>query len=362
MTGIDGSVESKRVAPRRHLLSPAALLGQAPHLLGIGGFYLAIIVYFAFAAPFFFTSTNAVNILSNVSVIGVVAIGQALVLIAGGFDLSVSGLVPLGGVMYTVAINDGLGIPEATAVAILLGVAVGVLNGFIITKVGINPLVTTLGMLSITGGLAFTISDGVTIPLENVDAAPLGEEFAGMPLYVWTLIALSLVAFLVLRFTVYGRMLYALGGNREASRLAGMRVDLLTISVYAASGACAAFAGVMIVHQLLAGAPAVGGDAALESITAVILGGASLTGGAGGIPGTMIGVLIIGTIANGLALMQVPTFYQDIATGVLLLLAVTFGQLRVLFGRRTTRVLAGMTVSAGHARARWRRRSDTNQQ
>ncbi|MCP9486031.1 MAG: ABC transporter permease [Gaiellaceae bacterium MAG52_C11] len=360
MTGIEGSPSPKRVTKLRHALSPAAVLGQASHLLGIGGFYLAIIAYFAFAAPFFFTSTNAVNILSNVSVIGVVAIGQALVLIAGGFDLSVSGLVPLGGVTYTVAINDDLGIPEATAVAILGGVLVGILNGFIITKVGINPLVTTLGMLSITGGLAFTISDGVTIPLENVNAAPLGEEFAGMPLYVWTLITLSVIAFLVLRYTVYGRMLYALGGNREASRLAGMRVDLLTISVYAASGACAAFAGVMIVHQLLAGAPAVGGDAALESITAVILGGASLTGGAGGIPGTMIGVLIIGTIANGLALMQVPTFYQDIATGVLLLLAVTFGQLRVLFGRRTTRVLAGMTAGAGQARARWRRRSGTN--
>jgi ribose transport system permease protein len=247
-------------------------------------------------------------------------------------------------------------------VAVAVGVAVGILNGTIITKVGINPLVTTLGMLSITAGLAFTISDGVTIPLENVDAAPLGEEFAGMPLYVWTLIALSVIAFLVLRYTVYGRMLYALGGNREASRLAGMRVDLLTISVYAISGACAAFAGVMIVHQLLAGAPAVGGDAALESITAVILGGASLTGGAGGIPGTMIGVLIIGTIANGLALMQVPTFYQDIATGVLLLLAVTVGQLRILFGRRTTRVLAGMAAGAGHAKARWRRRSGSNSQ
>jgi ribose transport system permease protein len=332
------------------------LLRQAPHLLGIGGFYLAIVVYFAFAAPHFFTSTNAVNILSNVSVIGVVAIGQAFVLISGGFDLSVSGLVPLGGVVYTMAINDGMGVLTATAVAIGVGLGVGVLNGFIITKVGINPLVTTLGMLSITSGLAFSLSDGITIPLENLDAAPLGEEFARMPLYVWTLIGLSVVAFLILRYTVFGRMLYALGGNREASRLAGMRVDLLTTIVYGTSGACAAFAGVMIVHQLLAGAPAVGRDAALESITAVILGGASLTGGAGGIPGTLIGVLIIGTIANGLALMQVATFYQDIATGVLLLVAVTFGQLRVLFGRRATRVVAGMASAAGQAKAQWRRR------
>src|SRR5215208_4389410 len=301
--------------------SGRAVLAQAPHLLGIGGFYLVIVVYFAFAAPHFFTSTNAVSILSNVSVIGVVSLGQALVLISGGFDLSVSGMVPLGGVVYTSAINNGWGIGEALAATVLLGVFVGILNGFIITKVGINPLVTTLAMLSITAGLAFTVSDGITIPLENLDAAPLGEEFLGMPLYVWTLIGMSIVA--------------------------------LTITVYAVSAALASFAGFMIVNQLLAGAPAVGRDAALESITAVILGGASLTGGAGGIPGTLIGVLIIGTIANGLALMQVPTFYQEIATGVLLLLAVTFGQLRVLFGRRASQAmsrLAGLTGRAREAR------------
>jgi ribose transport system permease protein len=333
-------------------VSPRVLASHAPHLLGIGGFYITIVVYFAIAAPFFFSSTNAVNILSNVSVIGVVSLGQALVLISGGFDLSVSGLVPLGGVVYTVLINDGWGLIEATVATILIGAGVGVVNGLIITKVGINPLVTTLGMLSITSGLAFTLSDGVTVPLENPDAAPLGEEFLGMPLYVWTLIALSVVAFFVLRYTVFGRMLYALGGNREASRLAGMRVDLLTITVYAVSAALAAFAGFMIVNQLLAGAPAVGGDAALESITAVILGGASLTGGAGGIPGTLIGVLIIGTIANGLALMQVPTFYQTIATGALLLVAVTFGQVRVLFGRRAGQWVSKLAGGAGTAKGR----------
>lgn len=333
-------------------VSPRSLASHAPHLLGIGGFYLVIVIYFALSAEHFFSSTNAVNILSNVSVIGVVSLGQALVLISGGFDLSVSGLVPLGGVIYTVLINDGWGITEALVATVLIGAGVGVINGLIITKVGINPLVTTLGMLSITSGLAFTLSDGVTIPLENLDAAPLGEEFLDMPLYVWTLIGLSVVAFLILRYTVFGRMLYALGGNREASRLAGMRVDALTVTVYAASAALASFAGFMIVNQLLAGAPAVGRDAALESITAVILGGASLTGGAGGIPGTLIGVLIIGTIANGLALMQVPTFYQEIATGALLLLAVTFGQLRVLFGRRAGIVASRLTGRTGRSDGR----------
>ena len=131
-------------------------------------------------------------------------------------------------------------------------------------------------------------------------------------------------------------MLYAIGGNREASRLAGLRVDLLTVLVYMLCSMLAALAGVVVSSQLLAGSATVGADAALQSIAAVILGGAALTGGVGGLPGTLIGVLVLGTIANGMALMQVPAFYQQIATGAILLLAVGFGRLRgVLSGEGT---------------------------
>lgn len=310
---------------------------QGAQMLGVGGFYVLVLVFFTISTSEFLTSSNSVNILSTVSVIGVVALGQALVLISGGFDLSVSGTVPLGGIVYVAASNAGHSVIASVVAAVLAGVAVGTVNGLIITKIGINPLVTTLATLSITGGLAFTVSGGLTIALENPSAAPLGNEVAGMPLYVWTLIVLSIVSFLVLRYTVFGRMLYSLGGNREAARLAGLRVDALTVSVYVLSAGLASFAGVMQAQQLLAGAPTVGGDAALSSIAAVILGGASLTGGTGGIPGTLLGVLILGTVANGMALMQVPAFYQQIATGVILLLAVGLGQLRGVLERAVLR-------------------------
>jgi ribose transport system permease protein len=210
---------------------------------------------------------------------------------------------------------------------------VGVCNGLIVTVLGINPLITTLATVSITGGLAFTVSNGLTVTLTNVGDAPLGNVLWGMPRYVWTMFVLAIIVFIVLRYTVFGRMLYSVGGNREATRLAGVPVNAITMAVYVLSGILSSFAGVMLAQQLLAGAPSVGSTQGLQSITAVILGGAALTGGTGGIPGTLLGVLVIGTVSNGLALMQVPTFYQQIATGVILLLAVGLGRLRGLVER-----------------------------
>jgi ribose transport system permease protein len=303
---------------------------QSSQLLGVGGFYLVLVIFFSAKADNFFTTDNVVTILSTIAILGVVAIGQAVVLISGGFDLSVSGTVPLGGIVYITQVNGGHGMAVAMALAVGAGLAVGLVNGGIITGLGINPLITTLATVSITGGLAFTVSDGLTVTLKDLGNAPFGEDFLGMPRYVWAMIALAILCFMVLRFTVFGRMLYSVGGNREASRLAGLRVNAITIGVYVISGVLSSFAGVLLAQQLLAGAPSVGTTLGLQSITAVILGGASLQGGTGGIPGTLLGVLVIGTVSNGLALMQVPTFYQQIATGAILLLAVGLGRMRAL--------------------------------
>jgi len=336
---VDEEVDPGAPAPNDAPKRDAALSGRtrlalgAMQGLGLGGFYIIVLIYFSVSAPFFFSASNAVNILSNVSVIGIVTLGQAYVLIAGGFDLSVSGTVPLGGVIFTMLINRGTSIPEAWTIAVLAGCAIGLANGLIITRIGINALVTTLGTWSITVGLAYVVTNGETVAFNDLNQGPIDNVVLGMPLYVWTMILITVIAFAVLRFSVYGRMIYAIGGNREASRLAGIRVDLVTTSVYVISAGLSSFAGVMLAQQLLAGAPTVGANAALNSIAAVILGGAALTGGVGGIPGTVVGTLVLGTIANGMALMQVPSFYQQIATGAILLLAVGFGRLRAVFGQ-----------------------------
>ncbi|MCW2648761.1 MAG: inner-rane translocator [Pseudonocardiales bacterium] len=311
----------------------ARLAAQGTQLLGVGGFYLILVVFFSIKADHFLTTSNTVNILSNIAILGVVSLGQAIVLISGGFDLSVSGTVPLGGIIFVELVNHGHGIALATLAAVGAGLVVGVCNGLIVTVLGINPLITTLATVSITGGLAFTVSNGLTVTLTNVGDAPLGNVLWGMPRYVWTMFVLAIIVFIVLRYTVFGRMLYSVGGNREATRLAGVPVNAITMAVYVLSGILSSFAGVMLAQQLLAGAPSVGSTQGLQSITAVILGGAALTGGTGGIPGTLLGVLVIGTVSNGLALMQVPTFYQQIATGVILLLAVGLGRLRGLVER-----------------------------
>ncbi len=301
---------------------------RSTQLLGVGGFYIVLLIFFAARADNFLTGSNAVNIFSNVSILGVVALGQAMVLISGGFDLSVSGTVPLGGIIYVEMVNHGIGVLPATLAAVAAGVVVGGCNGLIITVLHINPLITTLATVSIIGGLAFTVSGGLTITMTDPANAPLGNNVWGMPIYVWTFFALAVVAFVVLRYTVFGRTLYSIGGNREAARLAGIRVDGNTVSVYMISGLLSGFAGVMLAQQLLAGAPTVGSTLGLQSVTSVILGGASLAGGTGGIPGTLLGVLVIGTVSNGLALMQIPTFYQQIATGAILLLAVGLSRIR----------------------------------
>lgn len=301
---------------------------HALRLVGVGGFLLIVVVVFSILAPNFATGRNAINVLSTVAVLGIVSIGQTYVLIAGGFDLSVSGTVPLGAIVYTLAVNSGWTVSGATFAALLVGAGVGVINAGLISRVGINALITTLGTLAIAQGMAFVLSGGLTIPMEDFSAAPVINKALGMPIYVWMLVGVSLVAFLVLRLTSYGRMLYALGGNPEAAGLAGLRVNALTTSVYVICGALAGFAGSILAQQFLAGAPNVGQNASLGSITAVILGGASIMGGKGGIGGTLLGVLLLGTVANGLAIMHIPNFYQQIATGFLLIAAVSFSSLR----------------------------------
>lgn len=332
----DTSSQERPVQPRTDAgitRTPDSMRRLLVQGLGLGTFFVLIIVYFSAASPVFFSYSNAINVLANAGVIGVVSIGQALAIISGGFDLSVGGTVPLAAVLYAVLTNHAVPIPLAMALAILSGSAVGLGNGIVITKVGINPLITTLGTLSIAIGLAFTVTNGLTTPFSNQSAAFLSNTTIGdVPYYVIALIVLAVAFHFVLRNTTYGRRLYATGGNREASRLAGIRVDMISVSVYVLSGSLAAFGGVVVASQLYAGSATVGSDATLLSVAAVILGGASLTGGVGGIPGTMLGVLVLGTISNGMALMAVPPFYQQIATGSLLLLAVGFGRLRAALG------------------------------
>lgn len=327
---VDDAEDTKEVSWQRFAVNENAL-----RALLLAGFLVLIMAYFTARDQSFLSGDNGLNILVNASVIGIVSLGQVLTVISGGFDLSVSGTVPLGSVVFAILVNQGRGVLVSVAVVLAVGAVCGLVNGLIVAKANINPLIATLGTLSVTGGLALTIADGVQIPFDDPDAGVLAEQsLFGVNNHVWILLVLSVALFLVLRYTVFGRYLFAVGGNREAARLGGIRVGAVTVGVYVCSAALAALAGAVLASQLLTGSGTVGTDSALQSIAAVILGGASLAGGVGGIPGTLIGVLILGTLANGMAILSVPSFYQTIATGLVLLLAVGVSQVRRFrFGR-----------------------------
>ncbi len=301
--------------------------------LGVALFLVALLIYFTLSTDTFLTSSNWSTLLGNVAAIGLVAIGQTLVMVAGGFDLSVAGVAPLAAVLYAKLTNGGTPPAAALLLVLVIGAAVGGTNALLITRARINPLITTLATLSIAGGVAYVLTNGQSIPLDNPGAGFLAEPAIGsyaMAVVLWIAVVLAGIA--VLRYTVVGRALYAVGGNPEASWLAGMPVRAITGGAYAVCSLLAALAGVIAASDLLAADGSIGSDTALLSIAAVVLGGGALTGGHGSIGGTLIGVLILGVLQNGLVLMQVNSFYQEIATGVVLLLAVGIGQSRRLRG------------------------------
>lgn len=316
-------------APRRSFKK-----GNWQESLGLIGIYAALIISLSLMSPYFLSVNNFLNILVNVTTIGIIAIAMTMVIVSGGLDLSVGSVVALTGVMIA-QLSHHMPIAGAVAMAMVGGLIVGVFNGFAITKIGINPLITTLGTLSIARGLSLVYSGGLTESIDNDAFAFLGRGFvAGIPFQVIVLALLALLAAWVMRFTVFGRSIYAIGGNPQASRLAGLPVSRLQMTVYILSALSAVLAGVFSASQLGAGAPTASTGIELSVIAAVILGGTSLSGGKGTIAGTLLGVLILGTLNNGLTLLNVSSYYQEIARGLVLLLAVALDQIRLRFGQK----------------------------
>ncbi len=316
-------------------------LFQRPTLqegVGLVTMYIIIVVAMSFLSPFFLSTRNFLNLLLASSTIGMIAIFTTMLMVGGGLDLSVGSTVALVGVVISHS-QYGLGTWGAVAAGLGSGLAVGLLNGLIVTQVGINSLITTLGMLSVVRGLAFVISGGLSEPMLDPGFGRLGRGFiAGVPVPVIVLVILFIGAFIVMRFTTYGRAMYAIGGNAEASYLAALPVKRYQLAAYTLSGLSAGVAGVFLTSQLGAGAPQAAFGLELSVIAAVVLGGTSLAGGKGGLFGTLIGVLILGTLNNGMTLLSLSSYYQQISQGLVLLLAVGLDQFRLgSIGRITKR-------------------------
>ncbi len=296
-----------------------------------GVFVVLVVLWLAFSASLdgFATWRNAVNILDAASIPLIVATGMTFVVLTTGFDLSIGAILAGVGVLLGALLSHGHPLVLAIAVAILAALALGLVNGALIGVVGLDFFVVTLGTMSAFGGLSMLYTNGRTIPVESAFMSDLGvAKLAGLPVTVLIAAAICLASWVVLRYTAFGRSIYAIGNSREASRLAGLRVPLIACSAYVISGLLAGVAGVLEVARLTSASPNAGSTAALSAAAAVFLGGTALSGGIGGVAGTALGVLLLTTLANGLDLAGASSFLQSVITGVILIAAIGLELLR----------------------------------
>ena len=291
--------------------------------------YVLIVLVMSLLSDVFLSTRNFRNLLLASSTMGIIAMVTTMLMVGGGLDLSVGSTVALVGVVISHS-QSTLGVWGAVAAGVLAAMLVGIVNGVLVTRVGINALITTLGMFSIVRGLAFVISGGLTETVLDPAFGEIGRGFVGgVPVPVLVFVVVIIVCFIVMRRTQYGRAMYMVGGNPVASYLAGLKVKNYLFIAFVLSGLSAGVAGVILTSLLGAGAPQAASGLELSVIAAVILGGTSLAGGKGTILGTLIGILILGTLNNGMVLLSVSAYYQQIALGLVLLLAVGLDQLRL---------------------------------
>ena len=278
----------------------------------------------------FFTASNMWNILRQISTNALLAFGMTFVILIGGIDLSVGPLLAFSGV-FAAYVMGNLGWPIWAAIAgsIILCSMVGMLNGIIVTKTGIAPFVVTLSVQQIFRGFAMLLANGAPIRIRDQGFINIGTTYIGPVAFpVIYMIIIMALCYVVLNKTQFGRHIYALGGNKTAARFAGIRTQRIEVMVYALSGFLAGIAGIVLAARMTAGVPATGDGYECDAIAAVVLGGASFTGGIGTIGGTLIGAIIIGVLNNGLNMLNVASFWQYVAKGVVILLAVMVDVLR----------------------------------
>ncbi|MFA7568888.1 MAG: ABC transporter permease [Defluviitoga tunisiensis] len=291
---------------------------------------IVLMLFLGITAKGFLSVANIFTIILNVSFIGVMACGMTMVIITGGIDLSAGSILGLSGVVMGLLMHDFGVHPLASVLSgFLVGVLCGLVNGFLITKIKIPPFISTLGMLSIARGLAYVLSGGWPISPFPQSFTIQGQGMVGpIPVPVLYFAGVAIIAYIFLRYTIVGRRIYATGGNLEAAKLVGIKTDRILMLVYIINGLLAAFAGFLMTAWLGVAQANAGQGYELDVIAATVIGGTSLQGGEGTILGTVIGAIIMGVLRNGLILLGVSSFWQQVAIGSVIIIAVAFDQLR----------------------------------
>jgi len=275
------------------------------------------------SSPFFFTQQNLLTAASVISVLGVMAVAETLLVISGEIDISIGSVMASTSVLMGVMVGQGLNVWLTAVIGLLFAAGVGVVNGIITVYFKINSLVTTLGTYSIFLGVAYAISNTATVSIGGSGFQVLGSGKVGsIPVPVFFFLGLWLIGLLVARFTALGRHIYATGDSYDAAVRSGIQANMLRMGLFIATALSAGLAGVITTSELGSAAPQIGDPYLLSVVTAVILGGASLRGGRGTMLGTLVAVAILGVLQNGFALLQFSTYLEDTVLGSLLIIAV----------------------------------------
>ena len=290
---------------------------------------VAIAIVLAFLSKYFFTLSNFTNLLKQVAIVGIAGVGVTMVIISGGIDLSIGSAVSLIAVLVAGFMQfNGMHPAVAVALVLVIGCMMGLLNGTMVTFFRIPPIIATLATLMAFKGAALVYTNGYTIPLIQKFMTIGRGQLGPLPISTLILAAVYVIAWVMLKYTMLGRIAYGLGGNEEAVHLSGISVRKYRLILYTISGFCAALAGVVIASRLSSGQPNVGEGVELDAIAAAVLGGTSIFGGIGSVWGTLIGAFILTVISNGLNLMNVSPYSQFIARGAILAFAVAINSMK----------------------------------
>jgi ribose transport system permease protein len=291
---------------------------------------LFLIIIFSILSPVFFTPTNILNVVFQVTINGIMAIGMTFVIISGGFDLSIGYNMALSAIL-AVTMQNYFGVVSACLIAIASGIVVGLINGLLTSKAKINPLIATLGIYITLNGLILWYTKGYHYFPKYYEFTYIsyGKLFY-IPFPIWVFLLFIFIGYIVLSKTKYGKRVYAMGGDEEVCRILGINVDLHKISVYMISGFTSSISGIILASRANCGTPEFGKHTMFLVIGAVVLGGTSLEGGIGGILNSIIGVFIFGIIQNGLGFLNVITYYHYIIWGLILLMVIIFDRYKTI--------------------------------
>lgn len=309
---------------RQSIFKQMASFKEGPILLA----FIILCIVISLLSSYFLTVNNIFNVLRQFSVIAILAVGQALIIITGGIDLSVGALLGLMGVVTALMATTGMPAYAILVVCIIIGCLIGSVNGLLVTKARINPFIVTLGMMSIYKGVSLLLTGGLPISIDN-SIVFLGSGYLGpIPIPVILMISVALIGYFFVTKTVIGRNIYAIGNNERAAKLSGIRVDRVKIIVFIIMGALCALAGIISSGTLATAEPTAGVGQELDVIAAVVIGGASLAGGRGSILGVILGAAIMGVLRNGFVLLQISAYWQVVAIGAVIILAVGLDSLK----------------------------------